>query len=86
MTRYALPASGDEAVWRKTVRPIYVRVCADCHAPGGSSGIDLSSYASWVSRRTLVHDRVVVKRDMPQGRTLDDTELAAINDWSSTKP
>jgi mono/diheme cytochrome c family protein len=82
LTRSAIPVSGDEAVWRKTVQPVYVKVCADCHAPGGSSGIDLSSYAAWSQRKALIYDRVVVKKNMPQGRTLDDADMMSIAAWS----
>ncbi len=82
LTRFTIPVTGDEAVWRKTVQPVYVRVCADCHAPGGTSGIDLSSYASWSQRKALVYDRVLVKKNMPQGRTLDDADMQSISAWS----
>jgi hypothetical protein len=82
LTRFTIPVTGDEAVWRKTVQPVYVRVCADCHAPGGSSGIDLSSYAAWSQRKALIYDRVVVKKNMPQGRTLNDADTQAITSWS----
>lgn len=82
LTRFTIPVTGDEAVWRKTVQPVYVRVCADCHAPGASSGIDLSSYGAWSTRKALVYDRVIVKKNMPQGRTLNDADFQAIQDWS----
>lgn len=82
LLRYTIPVTGDEALWRKTVQPVYARVCSDCHAPGGTSGIDLSSYNAWLARRSLIYDRVVVKKNMPQGRTLEAADLDVIASWS----
>jgi mono/diheme cytochrome c family protein len=82
LQRYTTPVSGDEAVWRMTILPIYARVCSDCHAPAGPSGYPLATYAQWVALKSQVYDRVVVKGDMPQGRTLSDDDKAAIAAWA----
>lgn len=82
LLRFTVPFTGDEATWRTTVLPVYARVCSACHAPGGTSGIELSTYAQWVDRRAKIYHRVVVKGDMPQGRTLPDADKAAIAAWA----
>lgn len=84
LQRYAAPVAGDEANWRTAVLPVYARVCSACHAPGGSSGIVLSTYSQWSDRRAKIYDRVIVKGDMPQGRRLADADKAAIAAWASS--
>lgn len=85
LTRYNVPVSGDEAAWRMNVQPIYAKSCSQCHVPGGSSGIPLATYLQWSGKRTTIYDRVVVKRDMPQGRTLSDEDRMAIGTWTMMK-
>lgn len=85
LTRYDVPVSGDEAAWRTNVQPIYAKACSACHAPGGSSGIALSTYAQWAAKRMTIYQRVVVQGDMPQGRTITDGEKTAIGTWTMMK-
>jgi mono/diheme cytochrome c family protein len=82
LARFGVRKSGDESLWRSTVQPVYARHCSTCHGPGGSSGIDLSSYAAWRRRRDVIHLRVLVKRDMPQGTSLEPVERRAVADWT----
>jgi hypothetical protein len=84
LSRFKIPVSGDEAVWEATVLPIYAHVCSDCHGPSGTSGVDLSTYADWVTERAKVYNRVYVKRDMPQNRTLADADREAIRAWAAS--
>lgn len=86
LSRYGVPVSGDEASWRKSVLPVYARVCSQCHGPGGSSGIDLSTYASWAQRRQDIYDRVLVQKTMPQNQTLTADDGAAIGAWTKAAP
>lgn len=74
-------ASGAEALWRASVRPVFARVCSSCHGRGGSSGIDLSSYASWAGRVAQIDDRVVKKKNMPTNQTLSGTDYQIVVDW-----
>lgn len=83
--RFGVTTSGDEALWTATVMPIYARICKSCHAPGASSGIDLSTYAAWDQRRAAIRDRVVVKRNMPVGAPLEGADLDAVDKWSAGK-
>jgi mono/diheme cytochrome c family protein len=82
LSRFTTPVSGDEAVWRMTVLPVYARVCSACHAPGGTAGISLATYQQWVAEKTKIYDRVIVKGDMPQGRTISDGDKAAVAAWA----
>lgn len=47
----------------------YARVCAKCHGPGGSAGVDLSSEAAWKAKRAAIRRRVVEVGDMPPAGT-----------------
>lgn len=77
----ASPASG-RVRWQDAAFPVYSRVCAGCHAAGGTSGIDLSSERAWVSKRDLVRQRVLVDRDMPPAtRPVTDADRAQIQRW-----
>lgn len=87
LARYGVPLTGDEADWRTNVLPVYARVCSQCHAPGGSSNIDLSTYDSWAQRRQVIYQRVNVAKNMPQGQTISDEDAQAIATWTqSMKP
>jgi mono/diheme cytochrome c family protein len=70
------------ADWEATIKPIYAKVCSECHAPGGSAGSDLSTYDGWLQRKDRVHQRVIVDRTMPpKGKAFTETDYAAIRDW-----
>ncbi len=86
-------ASGDEASWNTTIQPIYAAVCSNCHSPAGSgkdsSGIDLSTYATWSARREHVYTRTVTQAGTatsmpPPGApiALTDAQRAAIAAWA----
>lgn len=73
-----------DAMWRANILPVYTRSCAQCHRPGGSAGIDLSTYDAWNARRALIRHRVIDVRDMPQpGSPLSDADRAAIDAWAA---
>lgn len=58
---------------------VYARVCAKCHGPNGSAGVDLSSEAAWKARRAAVRKRVIEAQDMPPaGTPLSAEDKAAI--------
>lgn len=84
LTRFAAETgdSQDRKVWEESVQPIYVQACTPCHAPGGSSGIDLSTYGAWVARRPQLEDAVIAKKTMPpQGIGFSDMDRSALSAW-----
>lgn len=86
LTRYAAETgdSEDRKGWDENVQPIYIQACTPCHAPGGSSGIDLSTYGSWVARRAQIEDAVMIKKTMPpQGIEFSDMDRSAVGAWIS---
>lgn len=82
----------DEQVWRQTVQPVFTRLCALCHMPGGSANLDLSTYRSWDLRRMAIKQRVLDGKPTPMppkgAGTATQDELGAISEWLSptTKP
>jgi hypothetical protein len=83
LVRYSLGggAAADPA-WQSNVAPIFQRVCAHCHLPGGEAGIDLSTAAAWQSARAEIARRVLVTRTMPPaGTELGDADRAALASW-----
>jgi hypothetical protein len=83
LTRYGVKESGDEGLWRQSAQPVYAHVCSMCHGPSGNSGIDLSTYSSWLSRRSLIDMRVLVKMDMPpSGTPISDADKQAVAVWT----
>jgi mono/diheme cytochrome c family protein len=86
MERYRPQASPAEDAWLEAVQPSFQRVCAACHVPGGSAGIDLSSYAAWDARRDVIRQRVVVDGSMPPPpATLSQEERASIATWLAAR-
>lgn len=72
----------DEASFERAVRPVFIRTCAQCHLPGGSAHIDLSTYAAWDDRRPLIRSRVLMQRNMPPaGVTFTTADRAAVTAW-----
>lgn len=68
-----------EAAWTTEILPIYQGVCSSCHGPGGSAGIDLSTYEGWVARRAVIRARVVDQKNMPpKPKELTAEQLDAI--------
>lgn len=75
-------ASAALADWTSTMQPIYAKVCSGCHAPGGTAGLDLSSYAAWVKNRARIQQAVVVDKTMPpKSRSFSDEDRAAVGAW-----
>jgi hypothetical protein len=85
LARFGVPAQGDEAAWRAGPFSVYARVCSSCHAPGGSAGIDLSTYGAWQDRRDKVYQMVVVTKTMPPDRALSDADRTTIEAWSKPR-
>ena len=88
LLRYSAASAGDESLWTQTVEPVFTRVCASCHLPGGTANIDLSYYGAWVARRQKVEARVIQKTPTPMppassGLTLTAADVAAIQAWVS---
>ncbi|HUJ59105.1 MAG TPA: cytochrome c [Kofleriaceae bacterium] len=83
-------ASIDRAIadpaWQASVEPVFQRVCAHCHLPGGEAGIDLSTAASWNDERAEITRRVLVTRTMPPaGTELSDADRDALARWLGAK-
>ena len=77
-----VPSNVDSAAWQADVAPVFARVCAHCHLPDGSAGVDLSTVDSWSAERDELRDRVIVNRSMPPaGTTLSDSDRAALASW-----
>jgi mono/diheme cytochrome c family protein len=88
LSRYSVASAGDESLWTATVEPVFTRVCASCHLPGGTANIDLSYYGAWVARRQKVEARVIEKTPTPMppvssGLALTAADVAAIQAWVS---
>ncbi|HND09662.1 MAG TPA: cytochrome c [Pseudomonadota bacterium] len=79
----------DEEVWRQTVQPVFTRLCALCHMPGGSANLDLSTYKSWDIRRAAIKQRVIDGKPTPMppkgAGTPTQDELMAISAWLQPK-
>jgi mono/diheme cytochrome c family protein len=72
------------ADWQTTVQPVYARVCAGCHGPGGTAGTDLSSLQGWRQHRDAIEKRVLVDKTMPPtGVAFSEADRAAVVAWLS---
>ncbi len=88
VARYSPDQPTDDPTWQQQVQPVFARVCAHCHLPGGAAGIDLSTPASWVAERDELRRRVLVTATMPPaGTTLGETDRHAVEAWlGAAKP
>ena len=86
IVRYSLGAAGDDPRWQEQIAPVFERVCAHCHLPGGEAGIDLSTATSWQTDRAEISRRVLVTRTMPPaGTELSDADRATLEQWLGSK-
>jgi mono/diheme cytochrome c family protein len=84
MLRYSPDRPTDDPAWQTNIAPVFARVCAHCHVPGGEAGIDLSTPASWRGERDEIRRRVLVTNTMPPaGTNLTDEDRASIAAWLS---
>jgi hypothetical protein len=83
LQRFSLERAADPQ-WQADVAPVFERVCAHCHLPGGDADVDLSTAAAWEQAREQIRRRVLVDRTMPPaGTTLGDSDRAALSRWLS---
>jgi mono/diheme cytochrome c family protein len=86
VTRASIDTATEDPTWRTQVQPVFSRVCAHCHLPGGSAGIDLSTAASWHADQAELSRRVLVTRTMPPaGTDLTAAERDALAQWLTSQ-
>jgi hypothetical protein len=74
--------SGAGSGWDEAIAPVLQRSCGDCHDPGGSAGLDLSTRDAWTAHRVAIQRRVLDERSMPPtGHALADADREAIRLW-----
>ena len=82
LVRAAPGGMHDDPAWLAQVAPVFQRVCAHCHLPGGEADFDLSTAAAWQADRAELVRRVLVTRTMPPaGTELSDADRAALEAW-----
>ena len=87
LRRYALGATTGDPMWAARIQPIFTRVCAHCHLPGGDAGVDLSTPGAWSAEHDEIVRRVLVTRTMPPaGTVLDDADRTTLAQWLHAKP
>ncbi len=83
VSRFTAASGGAVETWNEWVKPIFDHNCAACHLPGGTSGIDLSTFDTWNSMRANLMRRVIVERSMPpvNSKALSDPDRTTIRAW-----
>lgn len=80
--KLSLVHTADDSRWQRDVQPVFARVCAHCHLPGGSADVDLSTAATWTAERDELVRRVIATRTMPPaGTLLPESDRAALAGW-----
>ena len=86
LRRYALGTAKGDPMWAARIQPIFTRVCAHCHLPGGDAGVDLSTPAAWSAEHDEIVRRVLVTRTMPPaGTVLEDDDRTTLAQWLHAK-
>lgn len=83
VSRFTAATGGAVQTWSTWVKPIFDRNCAACHLPGGTSGIDLSTFDAWNTMRANLMRRVIVERTMPptSSKALSDPDRTTLRAW-----
>jgi mono/diheme cytochrome c family protein len=80
--RASIDTATDDPSWRTQIAPVFTRVCAHCHLPGGSAGVDLSTAAAWRADHDELVRRVLVTSTMPPaGTDLSAEDKDALRAW-----
>jgi len=84
--RFSLARTTGDPRWEAEVAPVFARVCAHCHLPGGSADVDLSTPATWTAERDELVRRVVDTRTMPPaGTPFSDADREALAGWLAVR-
>jgi cytochrome c5 len=79
---HVLEPRARDVAWEQSIRPLFARVCSECHSKGGEAGLDLSTRGAWKRRRADIRRAVVVDETMPpNGHPLSDDEREIIRGW-----
>ncbi|MCW5923045.1 MAG: hypothetical protein KIS77_11910 [Saprospiraceae bacterium] len=79
--------SGVTFAYSANIKGIIDRHCISCHAPGsGVSGADVFDFTNYEAMKPHldaghVLERVVIKKDMPQGGAMTQAERDSVNCW-----
>jgi len=68
------------------VTPVFERVCARCHQPGGSAGLDLTSLTAWTTHAAAIRHVLDTGAMPPPGTSLPAPDLAALREFLKTVP
>jgi hypothetical protein len=72
----------DERTWTQSVKPVAERACFGCHGTVGAASVTLTTYASWVTNRNTIRNRVVTQRNMPpNASSLSTADRNAMAAW-----
>lgn len=78
----------DEDRWRRSMLPIFNRICRSCHLASGTASIDLSKYEQWATRRAMIKQRLIDQQPTPMPPlttgSLTYDELAAVKRWTES--
>jgi len=66
------------SAWHARVAPVFERVCATCHLPGGEADLDLSTPAAWTEHAEQLRDVLSQGTMPPAGTTLTDADRDAL--------
>ncbi len=81
------PADLARLDWETTMLPIFAKVCSNCHQPGGTANVDLSTYQGWLDYRGEIRKRVIDQRSMPpKSQTFAESDRDAVKAWLDRAP
>lgn len=81
LQRLQIADDDDAREWRTSVRPIFTRVCSECHLPGGAAALDLSTIDAWVTHRTQIAEQISTYAMPPRTSQLSEADRATLLRW-----
>jgi hypothetical protein len=77
------PKTADKVTYTNFVGPLLEAKCSSCHAAGQpqASFWTFSGYASVIANADMIHQLVIVTKDMPRSGSLSAAELKSLQTW-----
>ena len=72
---------GSSAVYEPTIKNIFTQNCSTCHVPGGMGPGNWQDYDTAFGKKDKIFDRIVTKKDMPMGKSMDQKDRDLIAAW-----
>ena len=67
--------------FERDIRPVFQKKCTMCHGAGKARPADYSLFSTALANKAAINQRVVIKKDMPMGVSMDQKTRDLVAAW-----